>query len=51
MMVSREVYIMRKITEQHKNVFTTKLHDIIIEGDPESFTSIFLVMDYEEKDL
>ena len=32
-------------------MFTTKLHEIILEGDPANFTSLFLVMDYEEQDL
>jgi hypothetical protein len=50
-LVAREIYIMRKLTEQAQNIFTIKLHDIVLEGEPETFKSIFLVMDYGQKDL
>lgn len=48
----REVIILRKLTQMSSaNVFTTKLHDIIIAGDKSNFKSIFLVMDYMPGDL
>jgi serine/threonine protein kinase len=33
------------------NVFTTKLHDVIIPGDETNFDKIFIVMDYVSGDL
>jgi len=33
------------------NVFTTKIHEVVIAGSPETFNSVFIVMDYVEQDL
>ena len=33
------------------NVFTTKIHEVVIVGSPETFNSVFIVMDYVEQDL
>lgn len=53
--VLREVVIMRQLSKMARNVFTTKLHDVILpcskEEDLETFDDIFLVMDYVEHDL
>jgi len=50
-MVLRELQIMIGLTKAKENVFTTKIHDIVIAGPPETFTSVFIVMDYVEQDL
>jgi mitogen-activated protein kinase 1/3 len=42
---------MRQLSNVPKNIFTTKLHDIILSGEADTFESIFLVMDYESEDL
>ena len=33
------------------NLFTTRLHELVLVGSDKSFTSIFLVMDYMPYDL
>jgi serine/threonine protein kinase len=50
-MMVRELTILRKLSQIENNIYTTKLQDIIIAGDPETFDSIFLVMEYVEQDL
>lgn len=53
--VLREIMIMRQFSKMPKNVFTTKLHDVILPctsvEDLKTFNEIFLVMDYIELDL
>ena len=39
------------LSKVKENVLTTKIHDIVIAGPPETFTSVFIVMDYVEQDL
>jgi hypothetical protein len=51
LLMVRELTILRKLSQINNNIYTTKLHDIILAGDPDNFQSIFLVMDYVEKDL
>ena len=50
-----EIQIMRKLTEQKSNCFTTLVYDLITpEIDPKTEDQIdyvFIVMDYEESDL
>jgi mitogen-activated protein kinase 1/3 len=36
-MAVREITILRKLSQIKNNIFTTKLHDVILAGDPESF--------------
>ena len=50
-MAVRELQIMAKLSKIEKNVFTTKVHEVVIAGDPQTFSSIFIVMDYFEQDL
>jgi len=33
------------------NIFTVKVHEIVLGGKPENFTSLFIVMDYMQQDL
>jgi serine/threonine protein kinase len=33
------------------NIFTTKIHEIILGGDSENFESVFVVMNLVDKDL
>lgn len=33
------------------NCFTTHLHKVVVAGEPESFDSLFLVMEYMPRDL
>ena len=42
---------MRKLTNMSGNIFTTKLLDVIIPEDPQSFDSIFLVLECGDQDL
>jgi mitogen-activated protein kinase 1/3 len=49
--VVREIMIMHQLSKMKENVFTTKLYDIIIAGDMDTFDSIFLVMDYTTHDI
>ena len=39
------------LSKINENVFTVKIHDVVIVGSPKTFTSLFIVMDYVEKDL
>ena len=50
-MVVRELTILRKLSQIENNIYTTKLQDVILAGEPDTFESIFLVMDYVEQDL
>jgi len=50
-MAVREISILKKLSEIKINIFTTRLHDVILAGDPETFESIFLVMDFVDQDL
>ena len=50
-MAVRELQIMIELSKMKKNVFTTKVHDVVIAGDPQTFSSLFIVMDYFEQDL
>lgn len=50
-MVVRELEIMMQLGRIKSNIFTTKIHDVIIAGEPDTFTSLFIVMDYVEQDL
>jgi serine/threonine protein kinase len=50
-MAVREIIILRKLSQIRNNIFTTKVHDIILAGEPETFESVFIVMDYVEQDL
>jgi serine/threonine protein kinase len=47
----RELTILRKLSQIENNDYITRLHDVILAGDPETFQSMFLVMDYVEQDL
>jgi serine/threonine protein kinase len=47
----RELTILRELSQIENNDYTTRLHDVILAGDPDTFTSMFLVMDYVEQDL
>lgn len=47
----REIEIMIQLSQMKTNVFTVKLYDIIIPSNLEEFNSIFLVMEYWERDL
>jgi serine/threonine protein kinase len=51
LLIVRELTILRKLSQMENNVFTTKLTDVILAGDPNNFLSMFLVMDYVEQDL
>jgi serine/threonine protein kinase len=33
------------------NIYITKIHDVVLAGDNDKFTSLFIVMDYVEQDL
>ena len=44
--VLREIQILTQLSKMKTNIFTSKLIEIIIEGE-----SIFLVMDYKSSDL
>jgi mitogen-activated protein kinase 1/3 len=50
-MLLREIIILRKLSKVKSNIFTTKIKDIILGGDPETFNSIFIVMELESSDL
>ena len=50
-MAVRELQIMIELSKMKKNVFTTKVYDVVIAGDPQTFSSLFIVMDYFEQDL
>ena len=43
-----EVSIMRRLSEISKNIYTVRLLDILAD---EELDNVFLVMDYENKDL
>lgn len=48
----REIAILAHLSKiGKKNCFTSKLHEIIICGEPEEFNSVFLVMDLMPGDL
>ena len=47
----REIDILRQLSQIKDNIYTTRLHDVILAGDPDTFESVFLVMDYVEQDL
>ena len=49
--VLRELQIMIGLSKINENLFTVKIHDVVIVGSPKTFTSLFIVMDYVEKDL
>jgi hypothetical protein len=40
-----------ELTQMKENVFTTKIHDLIIPESVETFNSVFIVMDFWERDL
>ena len=42
---------MKKLTEIKNNVFTPKLHEVILGGNPDSFSKVFLVMEFGSMDL
>lgn len=50
-----EIQIMRKLTEQKNNCFTTHIYDVIFpeidESSEDPLEYVFIVMDYEESDL
>ena len=41
---------MRQLSKMKRNIFTTKLLDVILPSD-EEFDSLFLVMNYQTMDL
>jgi serine/threonine protein kinase len=47
----RELTILRKLSNIENNIFTTRLHDVILAGEPDTFKSLFLVMEYVDQDL
>jgi serine/threonine protein kinase len=48
----REIYIMKELTKMKGcNVFTTKIHEVVLAGDEEDFKSLFIVMDYMPQDM
>ena len=42
---------MIQLSKMEGNIFTTKIHDIVLGGDKETFESLFIIMDYVDKDL
>ena len=50
-MMVREITILRKLTKVKSNIFTTRLHDIILAGPDDTFESVFLIMELEPSDL
>ena len=50
-MVVRELQLMIQLSKMKANIFTTKIHDIVLGGDKETFESLFIIMDYVDKDL
>lgn len=53
--VLREITILRKLSKMPRNVFTTKLYDVLLpvttKEEMDSFDKVFLVMSYEKYDL
>ena len=50
--VTRELHILKELSKmKNSNIFTTKLHELILGGKDDTFNSIFLVMDYMPYDL
>ena len=50
--VYREVAILSQLTKMGvSNCFTTPLHQIVLAGEPDSFNSLFLIMDKMETNL
>jgi hypothetical protein len=51
----REITILKELSKMEKNIFTTKLHDIIVPTDAyrdiNKFDHLFLVMEYVDFDL
>ena len=51
-MTYREVAIMAHLSKMGKvDCFTIRLHKVIVAGDPETFSSLFLIMDHMPYDL
>jgi serine/threonine protein kinase len=50
-MMVREITILRKLSKEKNNIFTTRLNDIILAGDKDSFESVFLIMELQSGDL
>ena len=50
-MALRELQLMIQLSKMKNNIFTTKVHDVVLAGDKDDFTSLFIVMDYVEQDL
>ena len=50
-MALRELQLMIQLSNMKNNIFTTKIHDVVLAGDNDNFTSLFIVMDYVEQDL
>ena len=50
-MALRELQLMIQLSNIKNNIFTTKIHDVVLAGDNDNFTSLFIVMDYVEQDL
>jgi serine/threonine protein kinase len=51
LLMVRELIILRKLSQIENNIYTTRLQDVILAGDADTFESMFLVMDYVEQDL
>lgn len=54
--VYREISILRQLSAMKTNIFTPKLHDVILaessrENKKKKFKALFLVMDFDEQDL
>ena len=52
----REIHIMRKLSKNPNNIYTTKLHDVIVtngldEDKKDVKEGLFLVMDFVESDI
>ena len=50
-MMVREITILRKLSKNKKNIFSTKLYDIILAGEEDSFDSVYLIMELQSGDL
>jgi serine/threonine protein kinase len=50
-MALRELQLMIQLSNMKNNIFITKIHDVVLAGDNDKFTSLFIVMDYVKQDL
>lgn len=50
-MVIRELQLMIQLSKMDGNIYTTKIHNVVLGGDKDSFESLFIIMDYVDQDL